>query len=108
MVLPVDVNHSSWDHQILSSADQQQPPIRLGLRLIKGLSEAAGQRIHTAQRQRAFANVADLRQRACLDRGDMEALAAADALDPRIGPGEVDVFKNTEFLRALVEGLDAM
>ena len=80
MVLPVDVNHSSWDHQILSSADQQQPPIRLGLRLIKGLSEAAGQRIHTAQRQRTFANVADLRQRACLDRGDMEALAAADAL----------------------------
>jgi error-prone DNA polymerase len=80
MVLPVDVNRSSWDHQILSSADQQQPPIRLGLRLIKGLSEPAGQRIHTAQRQRAFANVADLRQRACLDRGDMEALAAADAL----------------------------
>jgi error-prone DNA polymerase len=80
MVLPIDVNHSSWDHQILSSADQQQPPIRLGLRLIKGLSETAGKRIHTAQRLRAFASVADLRQRACLDRGDMEALAAADAL----------------------------
>jgi len=80
MVLPVDVNHSSWDHQILSSADQQQPPIRLGLRLIKGLSEAAGQRVQAAQRLRPFANVADLRQRACLDRGDMEALAAADAL----------------------------
>ena len=78
MVLPVDVNHSSWDHQILSSADQQQPPIRLGLRLIKGLSEAAGNAF-TPHSVNAFANVADLRQRACLDRGDMEALAAADA-----------------------------
>ena len=80
MVFPVDVNHSSWDHQLMPSANNQQPPIRLGLRLIKGLSEAAGKRIHAARVARAFSDVADLRQRASLDRGDMEALAAADAL----------------------------
>ena len=54
LVLPVDVNHSSWDHQLLSATNQQQPPIRLGLRLIKGLSETAGKRINAAQRERAF------------------------------------------------------
>ena len=42
MVLPVDVNHSGWDHQILSHGKHRQPPIRLGLRLIKGLSEPPG------------------------------------------------------------------
>ena len=80
LVLPVDVNHSSWDHQLLSAANQQQPPIRLGMRLIKGLSETAGKRINAAQREHAFSDVADLRQRASLDRSHLEALAAADAL----------------------------
>jgi len=80
LVLPIDVNHSSWDHQLLSTTDRRQPPIRLGLRLVKGLSEAAAKRIDTARLTQAFSSVADLRQRASLDRGSMESLAAADAL----------------------------
>jgi error-prone DNA polymerase len=80
LILPTDVNHSDWDHQLLSSGDTRQPPIRLGLRLVKGLSQAAGKRISDVRRQRAFTNVADLRRRASLDRKNMEALAAADAL----------------------------
>jgi error-prone DNA polymerase len=80
LILPIDVNHSDWDHQLLSSQDTRQPPIRLGLRLVKGLSQAAGKRISDVRRQRAFTNVADLRRRASLDRKNMEALAAADAL----------------------------
>ena len=80
LILPTDVNHSDWDHQLLSSDDARQPPIRLGLRLVKGLSQAAGKRISDVRRQRAFTNVADLRRRASLDRKNMEALAAADAL----------------------------
>ena len=80
LILPTDVNHSDWDHQLLSSDDTRQPPIRLGLRLVKGLSQAAGKRISDVRRQRAFTNVADLRRRASLDRKNMEALAAADAL----------------------------
>ena len=85
MVLPVDVNHSGWDHQILSHGKHQQPPIRLGLRLVKGLSESAGQRIQAAQHIRPFTDIADLRRRAGLDRGNMEALAAADALSSMSG-----------------------
>jgi len=80
LVLPIDVNHSSWDHQLLSTTDRRQPPIRLGLRLVKGLSETAAKRIDTARLTQTFSSVADLRQRASLDRGSMESLAAADAL----------------------------
>ena len=80
LILPTDVNHSDWDHQLLSSGDTRQAPIRLGLRLVKGLSQAAGKRISDVRRQRAFTNLADLRRRASLDRKNMEALAAADAL----------------------------
>ncbi len=80
LVLPIDVNHSSWDHQLLSTTDRRQPPIRLGLRLVKGLSEAAAKRIDAARLTQTFSSVADLRQRASLDRGSMESLAAADAL----------------------------
>lgn len=80
LVLPIDINHSTWDHQLLSTTDRRQPPIRLGLRLVKGLSEMTAKRIEETRRLQPFTSVADLRQRASLDRGSMEVLAAADAL----------------------------
>ena len=56
------------------------PALRLGLRMISGLTEAAGTRIVSARDARPFANVADLALRAKLDRRDLEALADAGAL----------------------------
>ncbi len=56
------------------------PALRLGLRLVRGLSESAAQRIATARGAGAFSNVQDLTRRAGLNRGDLKALAAADAL----------------------------
>ena len=79
-VLPVDVNHSDWDHQLLDARGQSQPPIRLGLRLVKGLSYEGARRIVDSRRQAPFRQISNLRQRAQLDRRDMEALADADAL----------------------------
>ncbi|MEP5763377.1 MAG: error-prone DNA polymerase [Halieaceae bacterium] len=81
-MLPVDVNHSHWDHQLLDQHRHAagQPPLRLGLRLVKGLSREGAERIMGQRRQRQFVNVNDLRQRAALDRRDMEALADADTL----------------------------
>ncbi len=81
-VLPVDVNHSDWDHQLLESRSslQSQPPVRLGLRLVKGLSREGAQRIVEARQQGPFRQVSNLRQRTRLDKRDMEALADADAL----------------------------
>ncbi len=58
----------------------EQPALRLGLRLVKSLSEAAAKRIVDARRERPFASVQNLARRAALDRGDLEALAAAGAL----------------------------
>ena len=48
--------------------------------MVKSLSEAGAQRVVEARRQRPFASVQDLGERAALDRGDLEALAAAGAL----------------------------
>jgi error-prone DNA polymerase len=56
------------------------PILRLGLRLVRGLSEAGATRIVEARHARPFADVADLARRARLDRRDLAALADGDAL----------------------------
>jgi error-prone DNA polymerase len=56
-----------------------QPALRLGMRLVKSLSEAAAQRVVAARKRKPFISVQDLTERAALDRGDLEALAAAGA-----------------------------
>jgi error-prone DNA polymerase len=56
------------------------PGLRLGLRLIKGFSADAAERIEAARQQRPFTDVADLIRRAALDARERECLAAAGAL----------------------------
>ncbi|WP_043769962.1 error-prone DNA polymerase [Algiphilus aromaticivorans] len=56
------------------------PALRLGLGMVKGLSEGAMQRIAAARDAQPFSDVADLVQRAALEARDREALARADAL----------------------------
>ena len=73
-VRPVDVTISEWDCTLEAGA------LRLGLRMVKGLTEAGALRIVAARRARPFASVADLARRAKLDRRDLTALADADAL----------------------------
>jgi error-prone DNA polymerase len=79
-VLPVDVNHSAWDHELLSTGSSgAKAPVRLGLRLVKGLSQEGAERLVAARREALFRQLRDLRQRAQLGRRDMEALVDADA-----------------------------
>jgi error-prone DNA polymerase len=85
VVLPVDVNHSDWDHQLLAAPAGGQPPLRLGLRLVRGLSREGAQRVVEARRRAPFHQVGHLRRRARLDRRDLEALADADALQSLSG-----------------------
>jgi error-prone DNA polymerase len=59
---------------------QRQPALRLGLRLISGLSQAAAERIVQARTQAVPSDIEDLALRAGLDTRDLNALAAADAL----------------------------
>ena len=54
--------------------------VRLGLVMIKGLSEAGAGRIELARAKQSFESVADLARRADLNRRDLNGLAAAGAL----------------------------
>jgi len=81
-VLPVDINQSDWDHQLLSDRAHS---LRLGLRLVRGLSREGALRIEQQRRRQPFLHVSDLRRRAQLDRRDLEALADADALSALSG-----------------------
>jgi len=56
------------------------PALRIGLNQIKGLSQSAIGRILAARSRAPFADTGDLMRRARLAAGDVEALAAADAL----------------------------
>ena len=53
--------------------------LRLGLRLVRSLSQAGAERLIAARTLQPFASVEDLAARSALDRGDLEALAAAGA-----------------------------
>jgi DNA polymerase III alpha subunit len=78
-VRPADVGSSGWDCS-LEPEEEGQPALRLGLRLVKSFARAGAARLVEARTRRAFASIQDLAERAALDRGDLEALAAAGAL----------------------------
>ena len=100
VVLPPDVAHSDWDCTLVdvpagfdgsdpsvwpqSHADvvhrPDQPAVRLGLRLVKGLGHEAAQRMVQARHEAPFLNVDDLSRRAGLAQTDVRALASGDAL----------------------------
>jgi error-prone DNA polymerase len=71
-----DVNASDWDCTLEDGA------LRLGLRMVGGLSESTGRRIFS---KKPHFSVADLAQRADLNRKDLRALAAAGALESLAG-----------------------
>jgi error-prone DNA polymerase len=73
-VHPPDVGASRWDCTLDAGA------VRLGLRMVSGLGEAAAERIVAACAQCAFTSVEDLAGRAALGRHELKCLAAADAL----------------------------
>ncbi len=78
----VDVAMSDWGCTLEQDDGVDGPAaLRLGMRLIRGLGEAAGQRIVAAREQTGpFQDVATLARRAQLDRGELRALADAGAL----------------------------
>lgn len=78
-VRPVDAMRSQWECT-LEPCEGAQPALRLGLRLVRGLPGEAARRLVEARRKGAFSHAQDLAERADLDRGELGALAAADAL----------------------------
>nr|WP_233235779.1 error-prone DNA polymerase [Bordetella sp. LUAb4] len=105
-VLPVDVMHSEWECTLVHkgethAADEAaaiegamcarhapshehaappRPAVRLGLNRVKGMSQAAADRISAARAVALFQDSEDLARRADLNRHELDALAAGDAL----------------------------
>lgn len=85
VVLPVDVMLSRWESTLEPVVADAPPRVRLGLNRVKGMRKEAALRIEGARAQCAFDSVEDLALRAALDRHDIDALAASDALAPLAG-----------------------
>jgi error-prone DNA polymerase len=86
-VLPVDVLASGWDCAL---ATPDGRAVRLGLRLVGGLSEDTAQRVvaareHLARQGQPLVSVAQLGHCAALSQAELDALAAADALSALAG-----------------------
>ncbi|MGO9932889.1 MAG: error-prone DNA polymerase [Steroidobacteraceae bacterium] len=99
-VRAVDAALSGWDCT-LERRDDGRPALRLGLRLVKHLSREGASRLLAARQLRAFDSIADLAERAALERRDLEALAAADALARLAGHRHRAVWQVTGVERAL-------
>ncbi len=86
IVRPIDVATSQWDHTLEPPEKAlQQPVLRLGLRMVKGLNRAAGERICAARSSADITNAKDLARRAGLDDQQLSFLARAGALTGLVG-----------------------
>ncbi|WP_036169176.1 error-prone DNA polymerase [Massilia sp. 9096] len=81
-VRPADVTISGWESVLedLENTARAQPPVRLGLHMLRGMNREAAERIELARAIRPFLDVADLARRADLDRSDLQVLASGNAL----------------------------
>jgi error-prone DNA polymerase len=71
-VLPPDVNHSGWDCRLENQA------LRLGLRVLTGIPEAAVKKIEAAREAGPFASLDDFVRRTGLSQAVVAKLAEAD------------------------------
>ena len=59
VVLPIDIAVSEWDCTLERTSPEAAPAIRMGLRYVRGMSEAHGRRITEERSKRPFASLAD-------------------------------------------------
>jgi error-prone DNA polymerase len=76
VVLPPDVNHSQWDHTLEGS----QHKLRLGLRIIRGMSFSSADQLHQQRPAHGYRSTSELRSRAGLGQREIELLAGANAM----------------------------
>ena len=96
--LPVEVEESIWDCSLddrfpasaararrRSAGPTVRPAVRMGLRYVKGLGAAEGERIIAARKESPFGSIPAFARRTGLGKKAMLALAEADAFH-RLGP----------------------
>jgi len=72
-------------HQAPATYGAGGPAVRLGLKLVSGLSQLAAERIMAARNRAPFIDVDDLARRAALNRRELQVLAAANGLEVLAG-----------------------
>ena len=77
MILPVCINQSLYDHQVIKCGDKFA--IRLGLRQIKGFSSESSHQLIKARGQQGFSHPHQLKHIG-LNQRDIELLASANAM----------------------------
>ncbi|HET8552159.1 MAG TPA: error-prone DNA polymerase [Gammaproteobacteria bacterium] len=122
-VRPVDVAISNWECTLEPIDDSIAPAVRLGLSMVRRLSEKAARSLVAARNEKPFASIADLAHRAALDRRALQALGDADALkslaghrhrsawqtlgvEPPLALGDTPVAEAEPLLEAPSEGRD--
>jgi error-prone DNA polymerase len=80
VVRAIDARVSDWDCT-LEPGEEGEPALRLGLRLVKGLSREAAMRLIEARQHFAIDSAQDLAGYAGLDRRELGCLASAGALE---------------------------
>ena len=76
-VLPVCINNSDWEHTL--DLSHPQPALRLGLLLVKGISEESALAIMQSRDEKPFTGVADVKARKLMTREEMTKLVNANA-----------------------------
>jgi error-prone DNA polymerase len=106
-VRAVDVVFSDWDCTLEPPDAGPQPAVRLGLRMVSGLSQAVAERISQKRAQSPFTSTQDLALRCRLDVGDLRALASADALQSLSGHRRQQVWEASalRLAPALLQGV---
>lgn len=85
VVRPVCVNTSRWDCILEEKVGPERNAMRLGMRLVKGLSNDHAADIITCRGDRPFVSIDDLWRRAGIPVSALVALAEADAFLPSLG-----------------------
>ena len=86
IALPVDINHSEWDHTMEPIENSKAKPrcdgkaysLRLGLRQVSGFRKEAAEQL-IKLRDNGFASIRDFYSRTHLDMRELQNLAHADA-----------------------------
>ena len=79
---PVRIEHSQWDCTLEYDGDYaNEPRIRLGFRLVRGLSEASVERIVAERDTRDFESIDGFVDRTRIKKNELEVLAEAGAFE---------------------------
>lgn len=97
-VRPVDLNASRWDCALEPTGEADRLAVRLGFRLVSGFGEGDAAKLVVA-RDRPYASLEDVRDRAGLPVSVLTRLAEADVSAPALGLSRRDALWTVKGLR---------